>query len=259
MHCGMADLPSSWIVPEWPAPARVRAFVTTRQGGFSRGPYASMNLGLRVQDDAGTVRRNRAALRAWLPQEPRWLTQVHGTHVTDADALEAEAQADAAFAHRSGTVCAVMIADCVPVLFCARDGSAVAAAHAGWRGLAAGVLEATVSALGLPARDLLAWLGPGIGPSAFEVGAEVRAEFMARSPEAKRAFEPHAEGKWLCDLFMLARQRLHAIGLTAVHGGGLCTYSDPERFFSHRRDRVTGRMAALIWLDEPPFRSHSGA
>jgi YfiH family protein len=250
----MADLPPSWIVPDWPVPKQVRAFVTTREGGVSVGPFASMNLGLRVQDNAQSVLRNRALLRALLPQEPKWLAQVHGTHVVDADVSEAEVQADAAYARRPGTVCAVLVADCVPVFFSARDGSAVAVAHAGWRGLAGGVLESTVEALAMPARELLVWLGPGIGPDAFEVGEDVRQAFVGRDRHARKAFRPHAAGKWLCDLFLLARQRLHALGVGAVYGGGLCTHSDPTRFFSHRRDRLTGRMAALAWLHDtiPP-------
>jgi YfiH family protein len=244
----MGELQPSWIVPEWPVPTHVRSLVTTRHGGFSTGPYASMNVGLRVQDDPETVQRNRALLRNLLPQEPKWLAQVHGVRAVDADRLDGEVEADAAVARRPGTVCAVMIADCLPVLFSTRDGSAVAAAHAGWRGLSAGVLESTVRALAAPPRDLLVWLGPGIGPRAFQVGADVRDAFVSRDGQAEAAFRSQGAGKWLCDLFLLARQRLQALGINEVYGGDLCTYSDPERFFSHRRDGISGRMAALVWL-----------
>lgn len=244
----MPDLPKSWIVPDWPAPACVRALVTTRLGGFSAGPYASMNLGMHVRDDPETVRRNRALLRQSVPEDPKWLAQVHGVRAVDADRLQDEVEADAAFARRPGTVCAVTIADCLPVLFTTHDGSAVAAAHAGWRGLAAGVLESTIRALAVPPRELTAWLGPGIGPRAFEVGEDVRDAFLSQDVQAKAAFRPRTAGKWLCDLVLLARQRLQALGMTDLHGGNVCTYSDPERFFSHRRDGVTGRMAALIWI-----------
>lgn len=244
----MPDRPKSWIVPDWPAPACVRALVTTRHGGFSTGPYASMNLGMHVRDDPETVRRNRVLLRKSVPEEPKWLAQVHGVRAVDADRLQEEVEADAAFARRPGTVCAVTIADCLPVLFTARDGSAIAAAHAGWRGLAAGVLESTIRALAAPPREVLAWLGPGIGPRAFEVGEDVREAFVSQDRQAESAFRPRAAGKWLCDLFLLARQRLQALGMTDLYGGNLCTYSDPARFFSYRRDGMTGRMAALIWI-----------
>jgi hypothetical protein len=243
-------LDPGWIVPRWQAPPRVKAVITTRAGGFSSGPYASLNLGLRTGDDAAAVARNRARLRSVLPQEPKWLRQVHGSAVIDADAVsETAPEADAGVARSPGTVCAVLIADCVPVLFCNRAGSVAAAAHAGWRGLAHGVIERTLSAIGEEPGELLAYLGPGIGPGAFEVGAEVRDAFLAHAPQDAAAFSSHAPGKWLADLFMLARNRLQRAGLRAISGGGMCTYSDPARFFSYRRDRTTGRMAALIWLE----------
>lgn len=244
----MAEQPGDWIVPDWPASSRVRALITTRRGGVSRGPYASMNLGLRVDDDPRQVEANRALLRRLLPAEPKWLIQVHGAGVADADLLSQTPEADASVARKPGTVCSVMVADCLPVLLADRAGSVVAAAHAGWRGLAAGVLENTVRAMDTAASDLLAYLGPAIGPAAFEVGDEVRDAFLAHGDEAAAAFAARTQGKWLADLFMLARQRLERAGLTRIYGGGLCTYSDPERFYSHRRDRITGRMAALIWL-----------
>jgi len=244
----MLEPPCDWIVPDWPAPANVRALITTRSGGVSTGPFASMNLGQRIDDDIQSVRVNRAALRDILHAEPRWLLQVHGAQVVDADRMRQPVEADAAVARNPGSVCTVMVADCLPVLLTDRAGSVVAAAHAGWRGLAAGVLENTIRAMGTTADELLAYLGPAIGPSAFEVGADVRDVFLARSTDAASAFVAHKPGKWLADLFALARQRLRASGVTQIYGGGLCTYSDPRRFFSHRRDKVTGRMAALIWL-----------
>lgn len=244
----MPEPPRDWIVPDWPAPANVRALITTRNGGVSTGPFASMNLGQRIDDDVQSVQTNRASLRDLLPAEPRWLLQVHGADVADADRLQQPVEADAAIARNPDSVCAVMVADCVPVLLTDRVGSVVAAAHAGWRGLAAGVLENTVRAMGTAPNELLAYFGPAIGPSAFEVGADVRDAFLARNADAASAFVDHKPGKWLADLFALARQRLRASGVTRIYGGGLCTFSDPRRFFSHRRDRVTGRMAALIWL-----------
>lgn len=239
-----------WIVPDWPAPANIRAVITTRAGGVSRGPFASFNLGFRTGDDPQAVAGNRARLRHELPQEPKWLRQVHGSGVADADAATGAPEADASVARTPGTVCVVMIADCVPVLLTDRAGSAVAMAHAGWRGLAAGVIETTLGALALDPAELLAYLGPGIGARAFEVGADVRDAFLMRDPQAEAAFAPHAPGKWLADLFLLARQRLQRAGVRSIHGGGLCTYSDAARFFSYRRERTTGRMAALIWREE---------
>ena len=241
--------PEDWIVPDWPAPARVRALITTRNGGSSIGPYASMNVGLRVDDDAETVEANRRLLKQLLPAEPKWLNQVHGTRVVDAQTITGPVEADASVSTSPGCVSVVMVADCLPILIANRTGSIIAAAHAGWRGLAAGVIENTVRALDTPPRSLLAYLGPAIGPSAFEVGNEVRDAFVAVDPAAQVAFQPLKPGKWLADLFLLARQRLDKLGLQNVYGGGHCTYSDPGRFFSHRRDKVSGRMAALIWIE----------
>lgn len=238
------------IRPDWPAPANVRAAVTTRAGGVSAGAYASLNLGDHVGDDPGAVAENRARLvRALgLPAEPCWLRQVHGTCALDAAASITGCEADAAFAALPGVVCAVLTADCLPVLFCDRAGTRVAAAHAGWRGLAAGVLEHTADALGAAPEDILAWLGPAIGPDAFEVGGEVRAAFLAQDPTAAGAFRPSRDGRWLADLYALARHRLMRHGVAAVHGGGWCTHRDAARFYSFRRDGVTGRMASLVWL-----------
>ena len=243
------SIPEDWIVPDWPAPAAVRAFVTTRAGGVSRGACAGFNVSYKVGDDPAAVDENRRRLGALLPAGPCWLTQVHGTHVVEAGPAAEPPQADASFTRRTGTVCAVTVADCVPVLFCDTAGTVVAAAHAGWRGLAGGVLENTVRALGIPAAEVLAWLGPGIGPHAFEVGDDVRAAFLQQDAAASAAFAPRAPGKWLADLYLLARQRLAAHGVTHVFGGDHCTFSDPGRFFSWRRERAGGRMAALVWLE----------
>jgi YfiH family protein len=239
-----------WIVPDWPAPANVKALITTRAGGISEGAFASLNLGLRTGDDPQAVAANRDRLSSLLPQRPRWLRQVHGASVVEADALEGRPEADAGIARRPGTVCAVLVADCIPVLLADRAGTTVALAHAGWRGLAGGVIENTTRRMAVDPRDLIAYLGPGIGPSAFEVGADVRDAFLGRDAGAAAAFTPHAAGKWLADLFLLARQRLRRAGIGEVHGGTLCTYSDARRFFSYRRSRTTGRMAAVIWLSE---------
>jgi YfiH family protein len=236
-----------WIVPDWPAPAGVKALITTRAGGVSQGPYAIFNLGLRTGDDPKAVAANRDRLNALLPQQPQWLRQVHGAGVVEADALTHVPEADAAIARRPGTVCAVLVADCIPVLLADGTGATVAIAHAGWRGLANGVVENTVRGMACDPGSLTAYLGPGIGARAFEVGNDVRDAFLARDATAAAAFTPHAAGKWLADLFLLARQRLRRAGVGAIHGGGLCTYSDARRFFSYRRSRATGRMAALIW------------
>jgi YfiH family protein len=244
---------ADWIVPDWPAPERVRGLVTTRDGGVSRTPFDSMNLSARVGDDVRHVQENRARLRALLPAEPHWLHQVHGAHVIEARQDVAEEEADACVARAPGTVCTILIADCLPVLFCDRAGDVIAAAHAGWRGLSSGVLEGTVATMRTAPRQLLAWLGPAIGPDAFEVGRDVLHAFTATDAGAVACFRPKQPGpdgapKWFADLYALARRRLAAVGVHAVFGGGLCTSSDARRFFSHRRDRRTGRQAALIWL-----------
>lgn len=235
------------ITPDWPVPAHVKSLMTTRAGGVSVGPFASLNLATHVRDDPLAVTENRRRLRETLPAEPIWLNQVHGTQVIQADIASGVPNADASFTRKTHAVCAVLTADCLPVLFCARDGSVVAAAHAGWRGLAAGVLEATLDAMRVPPDEVIAWLGAAIGPDAFEVGAEVRDTFIASHPSAGTAFKPHQQ-KWLADIYTLSRIRLNACGVRAVYGGGLCTYTDAARFYSYRRDGVTGRMATLIWL-----------
>ena len=247
----MIQLHPDWIVPGWPAPANVRAFVTTRAGGVSTGPYATFNLGYSTGDDRASVDANRERLRARLPSQPRWLKQVHGATVLEAERVTDTPEADASVASAAETVCAIMVADCLPVLFTDTRGSVVAAAHAGWRGLAGGVIDNTVAALaarGAPARDLLAWIGPGIGPDAFEVGDDVYEAFASRHSAAADAFRPRAQaGKWLADLPLLARRALERCGVTRISGADLDTYSDPQRFYSYRRDRITGRMGAFIW------------
>jgi YfiH family protein len=246
----------SWLGPDWPVPQNVRSVFTLRSGGVSVGPCASLNLAAHVADAPQAVAENRRRVAATfkLPTEPAWLTQVHGNEVLRLDArLAADLTADAVVTAQAGRVCAIQVADCLPVLFAARDGSVVGAAHAGWRGLAAGVLENTVAALGVAPAQLLAWIGPGIGPANFEVGPEVREAFLcaagaAGAAEVQSAFVANARGRWQCDLVGLARLRLAACGLTAIHGGRWCTFSDAENFFSFRRDGHSGRMAALIWL-----------
>jgi len=243
---------SHWISPRWPAPERVRAVSTTRHGGTSRPPYDTLNLAEHVGDEAVAVAANREQLRQvmQLPAMPAWLQQVHGVQVVNAAGLTAPVPADAAYALEPGVVCAVLTADCLPVLLCDRGGRAVAAAHAGWRGLAAGVIEQTIAAMPAPGGELMAWLGPAISAEAYVVGEEVRETFMSHDPAAETAFRPAANGGWHADLYLLARQRLQSQGITGVHGGGFCTRGEPGRFYSYRRDGVTGRMASLIWLQD---------
>jgi YfiH family protein len=247
------DLPAAWLMPDWPRPPSVRALVTTRDfPGTSRPPFGAGNLGDRCGDDPAAVAANRALLvrRAALPAPPHWLRQVHGTAVHPARGA-ATAQpplADAAHTRDTGVVLAVLTADCLPLLLCAPDGSEVAAVHAGWRGLAAGVIEQAVAAFSCPAPGLSAWLGPAIGAASYEVGEEVRAAFVDVMPAAAQAFAPTRPGHWFCDLYALARQRLAALGVGQVYGGGLDTYGD-LRWYSHRRERIGGRFASLIWID----------
>jgi YfiH family protein len=244
----MAANGDAFITPDWPAPPSVKALMTTRGGGVSTGPYASLNLGTRVGDAAANVARNRLIVREHLPQFPQWLAQEHGANVVAAHDPGDVPVADAAWTDRPGVVCAVLVADCLPVLFCDRAGTAVGIAHAGWRGLAGGVIERTVEAMPGPARDLMAWLGPAIGPEAFEVGQDVYDAFVQRDAASSVAFRRRPDGKYLADLYALARQRLGTAGITAAYGGGFCTATEAERFFSYRRDKVTGRMAVLVWM-----------
>ena len=243
---------SAWLDADWPAPPGVRALTTLRHGlGTSVPPFDRFNLGARCGDDPAAVAGNRRQLAhaLALPSPPRWLRQVHGTHAIRDPAAD-EPEADAAITAAPGLVLAILTADCLPVVLAARDGSEVAAAHAGWRGLAAGVLESTVAAMRTPPAGLLAWLGPAAGPQAYEIGAEVFEAFVSRDGDAAAAFAPTRPGHWRVDLYALARRRLAAAGLPAdaVHGGGLCTISDPARFFSHRRDGRSGRLATLAWI-----------
>jgi hypothetical protein len=268
MNSGMADNvpvpagnspfspPTAWtlagpqfFVPDWPAPANVRALSTTRSGGFSAGAYAGFNLASHVGDDPLAVAANRQLLRSRLPVAPCWLNQVHGVKCVDVDTVWPGIEADAGLARNVVNACVVLTADCLPILLCDEGGSVVAAAHAGWRGLAAGVLEATVAAMQVPGGRLMAWLGPAIGPQAFEVGDEVRAAFVGADAVAAGAFVAHGKGKWLCDLYALARRRLARLGVERVFGGGQCTRANASRYYSYRRDGATGRMASMVWLE----------
>ena len=256
-----------WLTPEWPAPVGVRVVSTLRRGGVSAAPFAALNLGGHVGDVEADVacNRQRLATAVGLPSGPVWLRQVHGTHVADldaedraalgADATGGPAPADAAFTRSRGRVCAILTADCLPIVLAADSGDLVGAAHAGWRGLAGGVIEATVTALraaqtlGAAPSTLLAWLGPAIGPRHFEVGAEVRAALLQGDPGAGAAFAAHARGSYMADLYALARRRLQAAGVSRIYGGNECTFADRERYFSHRRDGLTGRQATLVWME----------
>ena len=237
--------------PEWPRHSRVRAAFSTRFGGVSTGAYASLNLAQHVADDAVHVRENRRLLRSALslPAEPMWLDQVHGTTVRHSDSSDSTVCADASWTDRPGAVCAILTADCLPVLFADDDACCVAAAHAGWRGLAAGVLESTVSQLPVNAGQVSAWLGPAIGSGAFEVGDDVRNAFLQRDTALVSAFQKNERGRWLCNLYAIARARLAAIGVTRVYGGDRCTFSESDTFFSYRRDGICGRMASVVWLE----------
>jgi YfiH family protein len=246
----ITSYPRDWIIPDWPAAGSVRAFATTRAGGASRGSYAGLNLATHVGDDLRAVEQNRNALRKHLPAEPIWLEQVHGTAVVDIESAPPSARADGAVARSPRHVCAVLTADCLPVLLAARAGGVVGVAHAGWRGLASGIIESTVARMGLPGADVLAWLGPGISQATYEVGTDVYESFVRQDPGARAAFQDRAPGKYRADLYALARRRLGAAGVTAVYGGDLCTYREPDRFYSYRRDgAATGRMATLIWME----------
>ena len=240
-----------WIVPDWPVASSVKALSTTKQGGVSIGAFASLNLGAHVGDDFTAVSQNRQLLtqHAAMPSTPAWLNQVHGTTVLDLSGWQGDVvSADAAVSQQPGKVCLVMTADCLPVLFCNQQGTQVAAAHAGWRGLCDGVLEQTLAHFADP-KDVLVWFGPAIGPSRFEVGAEVRSAFLAKNAGANQAFVPQGHAKYLANIYLLARQRLMAAGVTRFYGGDRCTVSESELFFSYRRDGQTGRMASCIWLE----------
>ncbi len=239
------------IPVSWPAPKRIHALTTTRVGGVSAGPYENFNLGDHVGDEPSSVKLNRTLLRQALklPAEPLWLKQVHGVDVVDAATATTGVIADGAYTNKSGVVLAIMTADCLPIFLCDREGTEIGLVHAGWRGLAAGVMEAGLRAMGAPRHHLLAHLGPAIGPQSYEVGDGVRQEFVRHDPGAIRAFSATSEGKWLVDMYELARMRLHAHGVTQVTGGEHCTFRERDKFFSFRRDGVCGRMVSLIWID----------
>ncbi|MGF1878810.1 peptidoglycan editing factor PgeF [Photobacterium frigidiphilum] len=249
-----------WIIPDWPAPKRVKAISTTRKGGVSLAPYDGLNLGLHVGDDTECVQQNRSLLQRelGLVQAPAWLNQIHSSKVIDLKLpLTALIDADGSYSRESNLACIIMTADCLPVLLCDKNGTQVAAVHAGWRGLAGGVIEAALDKFSVPANEIMAWLGPAIGPTAFEVGGEVRQQFMAVDPQAKLAFTPQTKvvdgqsdsDKWLANIYLLATQRLQKYGITQVYGGDHCTVNEPELFYSYRREPITGRQASLIWLD----------
>jgi YfiH family protein len=237
------------ITPDWPAAANVRALCTTRAGGASGGTFAGMNLSTRVGDDPRAVALNRVTLREHVPADPIWLDQVHGTDVVEAEHAAPAAPADGAVVRTRRRVCAILTADCLPILLAARAGDVVAVAHAGWRGLARGIIEATLAQMNVAGEDVIAWLGPGISQAAYEVGTDVHDSFVGPDPGAREAFRPGAPGKYHADLYALARRRLRAAGVVAVHGGGFCTFGESARFYSYRRDSKTGRMATLVWME----------
>lgn len=243
-----------FIKPNWPAPPNVKALQTTRSGGVSHGPYHSLNLGAHVNDDAIAVAKNRQLLSANIPSEPVWINQVHGVEVIDAAISSCLQNADASFTTRPNVVCVAMTADCLPVLLCNKSGTVVAAVHAGWKGLCDGVIEAAIHKMKVSSEDILVWLGPAIGPNAFEVGDDVREQFIAKDSQATLAFKPHKK-KWLCNMYLIAKQRLNKLGVEQIYGAGVnenfCTFTDEARFFSFRRNNVTGRMASLIWIESP--------
>ena len=243
---------SHFIVPNWPAPANVHSLQTNRDGGYSYSPYDSFNLGSHVKDNLIHVAHNRQLLNQFLPSEPVWLNQIHGVNVVNAAQTDCLPDADASFTNRKNVVCVTMTADCLPILVCDTAGTLIASIHAGWRSLCDGVIEATIKKLDAKPENLMAWLGPAIGPNAFEVGAEVHAQFIAKDAKAEDAFKAHGD-KFLCDIYKIATQRLNNLGVTKIYGGGQenepwCTFTDEKRFFSFRRDGETGRMATLIWL-----------
>ncbi|HEY0269091.1 MAG TPA: peptidoglycan editing factor PgeF [Methyloradius sp.] len=241
---------SNFIIPNWPAPANIKALQTTRTGGLSKSPYDSLNFGDHVGDDAMVVASNRQLLNPFVPTEPLWLKQIHSTIAVNAALTSCLPEADAAYSKQKNIVCAVMTADCLPILICDEAGTTVAAVHAGWKGLLDGVIESTIKALEIPPQNLLVWLGPAIGPNAFEVGRDVYDGFIQHDANSIQAFTlQNTTDKWLADIYQLARLRLRNMGVTRIYGGEYCTYSAKEQFFSFRRDGATGRMATLIWFD----------
>lgn len=249
----MAQLNPQWLTPDWPAPAQVRALTTMRSGGVSEGDFASLNVALHVGDDPVAVAQNRHRLvaAARLPGDPIWLEQVHGIVVVEASVQTATPRADACVARLPAQVCAIQTADCLPVLFCDQSGTRIGAAHAGWRGLVGGVLATTLQALDTEPANVLAWLGPAIEQAAFEVGSEVRDQFIEHDARNESAFLANARGRWQADIYALARQALRRLGVTQIYGGGFACFADQDRFFSFRRQPRTGRMASLIWIEPP--------
>lgn len=241
------------ITPNWSAPAKIKAFSTTRNGGVSQAAFASLNLAHHVGDDAELVKKNRELLKTalQLPSEPFWISQVHGVNVVEIgiEKHSSPITADASYTRQTNAVCVILTADCLPILICDRKATIVAAIHAGWRGLAAGVIEQTIKALNISGDQLLAWLGPAIGPDKYEVGEDVLEKFIAIDSQAEIAFKSSSSNRWLANMYLLAKQRLISCGITAIYGGDYCTHSDEKRFFSYRRDKLTGRMATGIWLE----------
>jgi YfiH family protein len=238
-----------WLTPDWPAPVNIHAATTLRLGGVSCGAFNSLNIAMHVGDNVDCVQQNRQIMQQVLalPSEPIWLAQIHSNQVVKAVKTSEPPQADASYSNESGVVCAVMTADCLPLLVCTTDGRQIAAIHAGWRGLLAGVIDNTIAALQTPPSTLLVWLGPAIGVECFEVGAEVRAAFIAKSSTFMSAFTEKSNGQWLADIYQLARINLTTLGIHAIYGGDFCTVTEEARFYSYRRDKETGRMATLIW------------
>lgn len=240
----------NWIKPDWPLPSHVHAAMTLRSGGISTGGYASLNPANHVNDNPKHVQANRQTIKHMLqlPAEPVWLQQVHGVQVVKADQAHGLPEADASFSDQPSTVCVVLTADCLPILFCGDNGAVIAAAHAGWRGLQGGVIEQTL--LAMRCSDISIWLGPAIGPDNFEVGDDVRDAFVTDNSKAAKAFKAQDPGKWLADIYQLAKLQLNELGVEQIYGGGYCTVADEQRFYSYRRDgAATGRMASLIWRD----------
>ena len=239
------------IIPDWPAPHWVKAYTTTRIGGFSHAPYSSLNLATHVGDDLNDVSKNRKLLQKnlHLNKPIVWLNQIHGNTIISADHPMDSLTADAIYSRTEQSVCAVQTADCLPLLICSSSSYCVAAIHAGWKGLSADIIETTIETLGLPPEDILVWLGPAIGPQAFIIGEEVFQTFINNDPTAISAFQPLGNKQWQASLYKLAQQRLQKLGITTIYGGNYCTFSDKRRFFSYRRDQITGRMLSLIWIN----------
>ena len=241
---------NNWIVPDWPAPKNIIAISTTRNGGYSLSPYEQLNLGLHVGDDVDLVLKNRQLITdsAQLPEAPRWLEQTHSTDVLTSQNWQTDSVADAMVSQYSHHVCTIMTADCLPILLCDQQGTMVAAIHAGWRGLQAGIIEKTIAHFSCPPSEIMAWFGPAIGPSQFEVGEDVYQQFVGCDPQASSAFQSTDEQHYLANIYHLAKQRLNSNGISAIYGGQFCAVSASQQFFSYRREGVTGRMATMIWL-----------